>query len=207
MDKWVLSKLQRLVKTCTDAFDEYDYATNKAEAEKFFWGVFCDNYLEICKDRLYNPDKRGKDARIAAQFTLYNTLLTVLKLVAPIMPHITEAVYQSYFADKHKAKSIHLSHWPEAQKSFIDEDAEKTGDLVVEIISAVRKFKSEKQVSLKKPVKLIIGCNANQQERIESAIDDLKATTMASELVFGEGAVELPESKVKVSIELVEEKQ
>ena len=207
MDKWLLSKLQKLVKECTESFDQYDYATTKSETEKFFWGVFCDNYLEVCKDRLYNPDKRGKNERISAQFTLYNTLLTTLKLIAPIMPHVTEAVYQSYFAAHQNAKSIHISHWPEVQKSFIDDDAEKTGELVVEIIGAVRKFKSEKQVSLKKPIKLVIECDKDQQKKIESALDDLKATTTAAELTFGKGNIELETSKMKVSIELVEEKQ
>jgi valyl-tRNA synthetase len=207
MDKWVLSKLQKLVKDCTESFDQYDYATTKAQTEQFFWGTFCDNYLEVCKDRLYNPATRGADARIAAQFTLYNVLLTNLKLVAPIMPHVTEAVYQSYFAGKEKASSIHISHWPEVVKSFIDEDSEKTGDLIVEVIGAVRKFKSEQKVSLKKPIKLVIECNKEQQKRIESALDDLKATTTASELTFGSGTVELPVSKMKVSIELAPENQ
>jgi valyl-tRNA synthetase len=207
MDKWILSRLHRLIKLCTDSFDVYEYSKAKMETEKFFWGTFCDYYLEICKDRLYNPDKRGQEARVAAQFTLYNLLLTTIKLTAPIMPHITEAIYQAYFAAKDCHKSIHVSHWPEAVKSFIDEDAEKTGDLVVEIIGAVRKFKSEKQVSLKKPIKLVIECDKDQQKRIESALDDLKATTTAAELTFGNGTIELENSKVKVSIELVEEKQ
>lgn len=205
MDKWVLSKLQKLVSASTEAFEEYDYATTKSETEKFFWGVFCDNYLEVCKDRLYNEDKRGKEAKLAVQFTLYNVLLTSLKLIAPIMPYVTESVYQSYFAGKEKSRSIHLSHWPEVIESFVDEESEKSGDLIVEIIGAVRKFKSEQKVSLKKPVKLVIECDREQKKRIDSAIDDLKATVTASELSFGKGNIELEKSRVRISVELVEE--
>jgi valyl-tRNA synthetase len=204
IDRWLLSKLNRLILEATESFDAYEYAKVKAETDKFFWSTICDNYLEISKDRLYNPDRRGKDARIAAQFTLYHSMLDTLKLFAPILPHITESVYQSFFLASEKSKSIHITKWPTSDKTMIDIDAEKTGDLIVEIISAVRKFKSVKQVSLKKPVKLAIECDADQRKRIESAMDDLSSTCAAT-VSFGKGNTELEISKVKVSIELVPE--
>nr|HIK01348.1 valine--tRNA ligase [Candidatus Undinarchaeales archaeon ERR594346 U_76725] len=61
LDKWLLSKLARLVKESTESFDKYSYSKVKSAAEAFYLGTFCDNYLEIAKDRLYNPDKYGKD--------------------------------------------------------------------------------------------------------------------------------------------------
>jgi len=203
MDLWVLSKMQKLIKDCTASFDAYEYAVAKFAAEKFFWGTICDNYLEICKDRLYNPDSRGKDARLAAQFTLYKILLTTIKLVAPIMPHITESIYQSYFAKSDGAKSIHVSDWPRFEQSFVDEEAEKTGDIAVEIICAIRKFKSEKKVSLKKEVNIVIECTADQKQRIESVMGDIKSTCTAKNISFGKGSVELESSKVKLGIELL----
>ncbi|MFC1741534.1 class I tRNA ligase family protein, partial [Nanoarchaeota archaeon] len=205
MDRWILSHLQKVIKTCTDEFDQYHFSKSKAAAEVFFWQNLCDNYLEIAKERIYNPEKRGEDQKLAAQYTLYHTFRDTLKLIAPIMPHITETVYQLYFAKTEGDKSIHISSWPEVQDHLINGQAEVAGDLIVELICAVRKFKAEKQVSLKKPVKLTIECDDEHKAKIEDAKLDLMATTNATELIFGTAETKLEKSEVKVSIELVEE--
>lgn len=186
MDQWLLSKLQRLVLEATDTFKEYEYAKVKKDVEHFFWHTLCDNYLELCKDRLYNPQKYTEEKRHAAQYTLYNALLTTLKLLAPIMPYITEAVYQKYFSKAEKKKSIHSSQWPEANVKFIDESAETTGDHIVAILAAVRKMKSEKNLSVKVPVKqLTIQCSSELKEQLILGFDDLKATAHIEEIIFG----------------------
>lgn len=188
MDRWLLAKLSRSIMEATDAFEEYEYGKTRAKTEQFFWHSLCDNYLEIVKDRVYNPEKRGSEGKKAAQYCLYTALLTVLKLMAPIMPHITEAVYQEHFAKKEKCKSVHISQWPVADMNAIQEQDEATGDLVVRIIGDVRKKKSEKNLSLKTEVtQLIITCAKEEQKGIESALDDLQATTISKEIVFKEG--------------------
>ncbi len=197
IDRWILTKLNKIIKDGTEAFEKYEYSRTKMDVEKFFWQVFCDNYLEIVKDRLYNPDKRGDDARESGQYTTYRTTLTMLKLMAPIMPYITESIYQLYFAEKEKKKSIHISSWPAPDKKEIDEEAEKKGDIVVDVVSAVRKLKSEKGVSLKEEVKkLVIDC----EEDLDEAVDDIKATTRALEVEFGKGDMECSD-KVKIKVE------
>ena len=89
-DKWILSKLHKVIMNSTLSLEKYEYSRTKQEVEVFFWHVLCDNYLEIVKDRLYNPDNRGVRERKSAQKALYDSILGVLKLMAPIMPHITE---------------------------------------------------------------------------------------------------------------------
>ncbi len=201
MDRWMLAKLNRMIIEATDAFEEYEYSKTRAKTEQFFWKEFCDYYLEIIKDRIYNPDKRGKAARQAAQYGVYTGINTVLKLMAPIMPHITEAVYQEYFAKKEKCKSIHNSSWPIADMKAINEEDEKIGDMVVSIISAVRKVKSEKNVSLKEPIKqLVIECPKEQQKLLEATFDDLAATTISQKIVFGKGEREVS-AEVKIKVE------
>jgi valyl-tRNA synthetase len=186
IDHWLLSKLNRTVVEATASFEVYEYAKTRAKTEQFFWHTFCDNYVEIVKDRIYNPDVRGKDTREAAQYCLYMGINTILKLMAPIMPHITEAVYQEYFAKKEKCSSIHISQWPEADVGAIKDEA--TGDLIIEIIGLVRKKKSEKALSLKVDVKkLIITCTKEQRKGIELALNDLKATTKALKVEFEVG--------------------
>jgi len=182
MDRWILSKLSKVVKTATENILNYEYSHTKLETETFFWHIFCDNYLEIAKDRLYNADKRGKEARLSAQYGLYHTLLTIINLMAPIMPHITEELYQLYFRKSEKSKSVHISKWPSF--SMIDEDAEKIGDFFISILQDVRKAKAEKNLSMKKPVRKIIAKGKIAKEEFLQIKDDLAAVTNAEEIVF-----------------------
>ncbi len=179
IDKWLLIRLNELVRISTESFESYEYSKTKAETENFFWHTFCDNYLEIIKDRLYNSDKYGEEAKLSAQYTLYNSLLTIIKLMAPITPYITEEVYQMYYAKNDKHKSIHVSEWPKFDKKLVDKKLENLGDEAIDMISKVRQFKSANGKSLKEPVKVTL---PNSLKPLEA---DLKAVLNASELDFG----------------------
>ncbi|MEA3379105.1 MAG: valine--tRNA ligase [Nanoarchaeota archaeon] len=181
-DKWLLSKLHSIIKISKDSFDNYEYNRTKHETDKFFWQIFCDNYLEIIKDRIYNPEVRGKEARKSAQYTLYQAILTIIKIMGPITPFITEKIYQLYFVNKEKIKSIHLSSWPELNEDNINTDTEEIGDKLVQIISEVRKKKSEANLSLKQPVKELV--ITLKQKESKEFIEDLKATTKAEKISF-----------------------
>ena len=106
IDEIFLDKLNLLIKDSTKNFKEYEYSKAKLDTEKFFWSDFCDNYLEIVKKRVYQGEGNSK---LSAQYTLYYSLLKILKLIAPIMPFITEEIYQEYFRKNEKEKSIHIS--------------------------------------------------------------------------------------------------
>ena len=196
-DKWFLSKLNKIIKVSTEFFEKYEYSKTKSEAEIFFWQVLCDNYLEIVKDRLYNPDVRGKEERKAAQYSLYNGVLSCLKLMAPITPFFTEEIYHLYFDKKEKLDSIHLSSWPKVDEKLIDEDIEKAGDVAVEVIAAVRQAKNTAQKSLKEPIKKL---TIETKENLDDFLEDLKATTKAEVIEFGKADTEVSE-KLKVNIE------
>ena len=183
-DSWLLLKLNNIIKTSTETFENYEYSKTKAETENFFWNTFADFYLEIVKDRLYNPDKRGKEARTSAQFTLYHTLLTILKLFSPIMPFITEEIYQLFYKQKEKDISIHISSWPKQDKNVKDKDLEKIGDKAIEIIRQVRQFKTKNNKSLKEPVILTI--EKNLEKELRPFLDDIKAVTVAKEINFSD---------------------
>ncbi len=182
MDRWILSKLSGIIKDSTETFDQYEYAKTKLEVEKFFWHTFCDNYLEMVKDRVYNPDKRGAEGRESAQYSLYVSLLGVVRLMAPIMPYITEEIYQLYFKEHEKAKSVHLTSWPFLEMK--DEEAEKAGDFFVAVLERVRKAKSEKKVSLKTPVEKLILKGPISLEQFEQMKLDLMAATSAKEIEY-----------------------
>jgi len=145
-DRLFLSRLNSLIEDCTKSFENYQYSKVKLEVSNFFWHLFCDNYLEIVKKRVYNGTKQEKES---AFFTLYNSLLTVLKLMAPIIPFITEEIYQNFFKKIQKHKSIHLSEWPEKIKINQNKEDLKLFEEIIKFNSFVWKKKREKFISLK----------------------------------------------------------
>jgi valyl-tRNA synthetase len=190
-----------MVKECTEYFDRYEYSKTKNSVEKFFWQDICDFYLELSKDRLYNPDKRGKNGRKSAQFTLYTLILNTIKMFAPIMPHITEEIYQKYFKKHEKTASIHVSGWPLYTKKLDDGKAEISGKLIDFIVEQTRKAKSEKNVSLKESVKKI-SVEAKMTEADFGKIrDDIKGVTHAETIEFRQMDAK-SEEDFKCSIEL-----
>jgi valyl-tRNA synthetase len=199
IDKWILSKLSKVVKESTENFMNYEYSHTKLETETFFWHTFCDNYLEIIKDRIYNADKRGKEARLSAQYALYHTLLAIIKLMAPIMPFITEELYQLYYRKYEKTKSVHLTKWPDIK--MIDEHAEHIGDFVVKVVEFVRKQKSEKQLSLKTPVKKLTIKAKIEEKNFDEVEAEIKAATVAEHIIFEPTRGKAPEKDVEIEVE------
>ncbi len=195
VDEWVLSKLQEVIETATQGFERYDFSKDKSAVDNFMWSVFASNYLEMVKYRLYG----NLSSKKAAQYTLYKVLLDVLKLFAPIMPHVTEELYQTFFKKHEKEESIHLTNWPKTSKR--NKEAEKVGDLSVEIVSAVRKFKNHAQKSLKEPVKIVIQASSNDRALLEKVLEDVRAATH-SKIVFGK-ASQIKLDKVKLDVEFV----
>ena len=181
VDSWLLSKLNDVVKNCTEAFDNYEYSKAKFEVENFFWNTFCDYYLEIVKERLYNENISGKEAKISAQYTLGYSLITILKLFAPIMPHITEEIY--HYVKKENVKSIHVSLWPKYDKKLFNKKAEETCDLMINIIKEVRTFKTKNNKSLKAEIELTFEKNVHQ--KLKHVLGDLKSVCNAKNINFG----------------------
>jgi len=180
VDELLLDKLNSLVKTSTESFENYEYSRVKMDVEKFFWQSFCDNYLEIIKNRIYNSEG---DKKRSAQYTLYQSLLTILKLIAPIMPFISEEIYQEYFKKAEKDESIHISEWPKSQKEVISDEL----DILYEILTAIRHEKSKAQKSMK--AEIILTLEKEKMEKIEDILEDLKAVTCAKEIKEGNFAV------------------
>ncbi len=202
-DRWLLSKLHRLIRESTATFEQYEYSKTKAEVEKFFWHTFCDYYLEIVKGRLYNAEKRGIAARKSAQQGLYHSLLSILKMMAPIMPHITEEIYQLYFASREGQKSVHLSSWPAYEQQWVHEEYELAGDIGIDIIDTVRRFKSEQQLSIKEEFAelILISDEPGFPETIVPLVEDLKAVLNVKKVSYqGDTSLESEKFAVKIGL-------
>jgi len=179
LDRLFLSKLAKVVNDVTENFEKYEYSKAKQEIEKFFWKDFCDNYLEIVKKRVYAEES---DEKLSAQYTLYKSFLLILKLIAPIMPFITEEVYQNYFKKFEKVKSIHLCDWPEVKVFDLDEwdKCHLIYEKLIDVISKVRQEKSKKKKAMNCEIDLEL--SEKDYMILTSVLDDLKNVTCAKEI-------------------------
>jgi valyl-tRNA synthetase len=153
LDKWVLSKAEKVKQKVTEALDRCQFNIALEEVRNFTWHVFCDQYIEAVKDRLYKPEVYGEAKKKAVQLTLYNVLYRVIQLLAPISPHITEEIYEAIYKEEVDEKSLQLTPWPEPDTKRIDEDAERKGDAVMAVITEIRREKAEKRKPLNAQIK------------------------------------------------------
>jgi len=170
-DKWILNKYQGMENQFLNYLEEYEMGLALNSLEKFFW-KFCDDYIEIVKHRLYRPEEFGENARYSGQKTIYIILYKLLQSFSIYFPFITEEIYQELFKDN---KSIHLTNIEKSNYNF--EKETKAADKLINIISDIRGYKSNANVTLKTPVKnLSIGLDKEIAAAIEKANEDLKAT-------------------------------
>ena len=179
LDRWILTRLARAVTKATEAFETFEYADARVAIEDFFWNDFCDNYLELVKTRAYGEasDQPPRSALI----TLHHCLNTLLKLFAPFVPHITEELFSHIFDAEYAATgSVHSrSSWPKTSDYSVDDVAEKSGIAAVMILNAIRKAKSERNVSIKFPItELVIATGPIATMPVKdlmTVLEDLKA--------------------------------
>ncbi len=178
LDRWLLSKLERATVIAAAALEKCQFNTAIEEIRNFTWHQFCDQYIEAIKHRLYNPKTYSEEKRKAAQYTLYTAIYRILQLLAPIIPHLTEELYQLMYAEDKKHKSIHTSPWPEPDEAIIDDEAERYGDLAVAVIGEIRREKAEKSIPLNTQIKtLTIHAGSKKSAHIvNQALEDIQGT-------------------------------
>ncbi len=175
LDKWILTRLHKTVAKATADFARFEYCDARVAIEEFFWKDFCDNYLELVKTRAYG-EAGDATAQASAHVTLYHCLNTLLRLFAPFLPHVCEELYSHLFDD---AGSVHArGTWPNAHDYPNDDHAEAIGETCVSVLEAVRKAKSERNVSIKFPIaELTLSAGSAQGADwalINPAAEDLK---------------------------------
>jgi valyl-tRNA synthetase len=184
-DRWLLARLHETTRRATNAMDEYEFAGAKAEVERFFWADFADNYLELVKFRLYGTEAEDADgiARSNAQYVLYHTLKSVITMLAPFVPHITEEIYQAGFAEVDGASSVHVAAWPQAPDAWKSDDALRHGRAVLDVTEEVRRWKSERQLGMAAPLAAVrIEAEPQVAAALAGASLDLRSVTRAGEI-------------------------
>ncbi len=195
MDKWILSKLNHLVRDVTEALESYNFAKAKSTIQSFIWNDFCDEYIETVKYRLYAQDET--DSQIAAKYTLKMVISTSLKLLSPFIPHFTEEIYQ-YIDDE--CTSVHQNNWPSVQEDLIDDYAESLGDLGVKVIGDIRRFKSASGMPLNIQLKSTVIYTEDDETflHLNELENDIKGTMRIEDLKVKKGQPEIHEKVVEI---------
>ncbi len=183
MDKWIINELKITQQNFHKNMLKYEIGLALKEVEKLFWN-FCDNYIEIAKNRLYKPEVYGEKAKLSAQYASSLLLRGMLKMFSIYMPHITEEIYMDTFGQVNNEKSIHLSGYLQLDDN-IDNDLTKLGEEVVEIVSAIRGFKSQNNVSLKTEVENLV--ITGYSEKIKQVEKDIKAVGAVKNIEYKDG--------------------
>ena len=139
-DKWILSKLNTLIRDVTENLDSYEIGVASAKVYDFIWDTYCDWYIELTKTRLYGEDE---DAKLVAQNVLCYVLIQLLKLLHPFMPFITEEIFQAL---PHEDKFLMTSKWPEYQDAMHFPEEEAAMEAVMDTIKAIRARRAEMNV-------------------------------------------------------------
>ena len=145
-DKWILSKLNTLIREVTDNMDAFELGVASAKIYDFIWDNYCDWFIELTKNRLNSDDPA---ARENAQNVLCYVLIETLKLLHPFMPFITEEIWQAL---PHEGEFLMLSKWPEYNEKFSFPAEEEAMQTVIEAITAIRARRNEMNVAPSKKV-------------------------------------------------------
>lgn len=177
--RWILARLNQVIKEVDYNFDKYEFGEGNKALYNFVWNDFASWYVEISKVDLQSDDAENKNI---TQNVLVYVLMQIIKMLHPIVPFITEEIYQTL---PHKEESITISSWPTVEEVFNDEEAINSLNIVMEIISAVR---NERAKASKAPsAKINIRLEAKSQEVcdiLNSAKPYLLKFTNPNELVI-----------------------
>ena len=195
-DRWVLSRLNRLIDDATRLMDAYQFGEAGRQINEFFWSEFADWYIEMAKIRLYGGDEDGANT---TRQMLIHVLDQTLRLLHPFMPFITEEVWQRL---PHEGEALIIARWPEAGRR--DADAEHQMALIQELIRGIRNARAEYNVEPGRRIAAIISADAQSdllrqhaaiittlarvdEAQLEIRADRVEPPARAASVVVGEG--------------------
>lgn len=151
-DKWILTKLNKLVSEATTNIENYDFGVALAKIVDFIWECYCDWYIEIAKSRLFDKEC---ETRLEAQYLLNYVLSVAVSMLHPFMPFITEEVYQNLALDN-KAESIMITDWPTVNEDMIFAEDEKKMETLMDAIRSIRNTRTEMGVAPSRKAQIIV---------------------------------------------------
>ena len=190
-DRWIRSRLASVIEAVDRYLEEYRFSDVTRTVYDFLWRDYCDWYVEIAKDRLHGPDPA---ARSQVQTELVAVLEQALRLMHPIMPYITETLWQT-LPQADKGPSIMVASWPQADSDQVDPEAEAEMRLVQEVVTAVRTIRAEMNVPPGKKVPVVLSApSADLVRRLDASRAYIELLSRAEGVDIGQGVAQPPAS-------------
>ena len=193
-DKWIISRANNVVKEVIDNMDKFDLGIAAQKVYDFAWTEYCDWYIEIVKPRLYGEDVEAKKA---ALYTLTYVLETILKLLHPYMPFITEEIY-TYLPTVEG--SIVIANWPHYKEEDNMASEEEMMELAMDGIRNIRNARAEMDVPPSKKAKVIIVPTEGKKPAVEATKEYFVTLASASMVEIADNEDNIPEDAVSVVI-------
>ncbi|MGI5988805.1 MAG: valine--tRNA ligase [Lachnospiraceae bacterium] len=195
-DKWILSRTNRIVKEVTDNLENYDLGIAYDKLAVYIRDVFCDWYIEMIKPRLYKTD--DADDHYTALWTVKNVLITLLKLLHPFMPFITEEIFCTL---QDKEESIMISKWPEYDESFNFPKEEEDIERIIEAVRGIRNARTSMNVAPSRKAKVfVVSSDPNVRSVFEKSGQFFASLAFASEIVVQADKTGIDDNAVSVVI-------
>ena len=191
VDKWIISKLNTLVKEVTENLENYDLGVAAQKIYDFIRNDFCDWYIEIVKPRLFNKED---ESRYTVQFILNYVLCTSLKLLHPFMPFITEEIYSKLY---HKPESIMMTEFPKYEEKLDFKNDEELAAEIMNIITEIRNIRSKMNVHPSKKTKLIF-VTTTAKDEIKKSEAFLEKLGFANKIEIQKTTENIPENAVAI---------
>ncbi|MHA2330054.1 MAG: valine--tRNA ligase, partial [Candidatus Hodarchaeales archaeon] len=152
-DRWILSRLNHLIKNYTSHIKNFEYLKAAREIKNFYWNEFCDWYIEISKIRLYGKIDREK---VIPKVITLHVINTSLKMLHPIIPFMTEKLWQNLPDSVKKTPALIVADWPTVEEPFDDEELEKEFQFAIDLIHEIRRIRADFNVNLATKIPLLI---------------------------------------------------
>lgn len=157
-DQWILNRLNEVITSVNNNMDKFEFGNVGSELYDFIWNEFCSWYIELAKETLNGDDQQAK---IATRSTLVYVLNATLRLLHPFMPFVTEEIYQ---AIPHKAESIVIASWPEADERFANDKIDDQFAYLIDIVKAIREIRHQYVIKNSVEVAYIMSTNSDDLE-------------------------------------------
>ncbi len=206
-DAWMLSRLARMVKAATTQLETYDFGEYARGLQSFFWNEVCDWYIELCKGRLLHGNA---DERLSVQRNLVYVLDVSMRLLHPVMPFVTEKIWQMLPAsglDDHGAPFLMMAAWPEPNQlqQFVNDDAELRFELARGVISSLRSTRARYRLSPKAELDVVIKASETQLKILETQREFICNVGFVRSLVLeADAAASKPAGSISVAYQDVE---
>ncbi len=188
-DKWILSRMNAVVKEVTDNLDKFELGMAVQKIYDFIWDIYCDWYIELVKPRLYGSEEKTKHV---ALYTLTFVLENILKLLHPFMPFITEEIWQHIPITKEE--SVVVAAWPVYDHSLVYEEEEKCMELIMNAVRSIRNIRAEMNVSPSRKARVIIvASDSEAYDTFERGKEYFSTLASASDVVLKKVKEDVPE--------------